>query len=65
MEWLYAFAEVWHVAVLGIFLATWLYGLNRGLVTIANGVVRIVKKLEPDLFDGEGITQRNDDTHLR
>jgi hypothetical protein len=65
MEWLYAPAEVWHVAVLGIFLATWLYGLNRGLVTIANGVVRIVKKLEPDLFDGEGITQRNDDTHLR
>jgi hypothetical protein len=64
MEWLYAPAEVWHVAVLGLFLATWLYAINRGLVMIAKGVVRIGQKLEPELFAGEA-TQRYDDTYLR
>jgi len=51
MEWLYAPAQVWHLAVVAIALATWLYGIDRRLVTIAKGVLRIVKRLEPELFD--------------
>jgi hypothetical protein len=65
MEWLYAPAKVWHVAVLGLFLATWLYAINRGLVMIAKGVIRIGQRFEPELFGAEETAQRYDDTHLR
>jgi hypothetical protein len=65
MEWLYAPAEVWHVAVLGIFLATWLYAINRGLVMIAKVVVRIGQRLEPESFGAQETAKRHDDTHLR
>ena len=54
MEWLYAPAQVWHLAVIAIALATWLYGIDRRLVTIAKGVLR-GKRLEPELFDGDEI----------
>ena len=48
-----------------LFLATWLYAINRGLVMIAKGVVRIGQKLEPELFGAGETTRRCDDTHLR